>query len=101
MVSRFNITGSILQIDYPEDSKQSNGIRNCVVYDQVEEDVFPVTLQGNILALIEDGKVRENDIVYIEGKLRKDRILLLAPNKIVTFLQGTFLNIIVPSSSTD
>jgi len=98
MISRFNITGTVTQLNFP-DVVIGTGIKNCVMLVKVDADEYPITLQGNILALAEDGKIKPNDIVYVEGKLCKDRQLQLnqrdTGTKMIAFLLGTYLNVVV------
>jgi hypothetical protein len=101
MISRFSITGSIVGIDLA-DLANSSGFKTGIIYIQIDndDDVFPVTLQGSVLSLAETGKIKVNDVVHVEGKIRKDYQLQLTNtdrniNKAVVSFQGNYLNIIM------
>lgn len=96
MVTRFSIIGFVSKLDEPHTSK-GTGQESIVMSLDVggaNGDVFPVLLTGKILSLVSENTLRVGDRVYVEGKLKRDRILTLEPPKMVAVLFANFVNIL-------
>lgn len=96
MVTRFTCIGIVSKIDTPHLSK-SNGQESVMMYLDVggnNGDVFPILLTSKIISLVVEDKLRVGDRVYVEGRLKRDRVLTLEPPKMVAVMFANFVSII-------
>lgn len=96
MVTRFTCIGVVSKIDIPHTSK-NNGQESIVLSLDVggaTSEIFPILLTSKILSLVTEDKLRVGDRVYVEGKLKRDRIVTLEPPKMVAVMFANFVSII-------
>lgn len=67
-VARFNLVGNVVAI---EDVDSRYG----TVFVKASGDVYPVIVQGKVLALVLEDKIKIGDNVYIEGRMTKSKSL--------------------------
>jgi hypothetical protein len=94
MVTRFSCIGSIVKLGEPHRSKTSDQESVTISLEVGNGEVFPLILTGKLLSLLEEDKVRVGDKVYVEGKLRKDRVLTAEPPKMICVLFVNFLSVL-------
>ena len=92
MISRFTLIGNIINIEEPRLS--ASGIETVLVNVEVEEDNFPILLQGKLASLVKENKLKTNDTVYVEGRLKKDKTFSTSAAKAVCVFFATYLNVL-------
>lgn len=90
MVVRFCVVGVVRDID----TLNAND-RYGYVHLQVEDDVFTLVLQGKLLSLITDSKLKIGDVLFSEGRLIKSKSLhSQVHNHALVLFNASYINVV-------
>lgn len=92
MVARFSLIGRIKEINPPRVTTAGNSVAMLVT--EIDNSDFPVIIQGKLLQLIENDKLKVNDIALLEGRMAKDSTFNTTSAKVACILYCAYINVI-------
>jgi len=93
MISRFTLVGIAEEIG--EIKKSQTGNRPTALMTlAVGDDTYSVILQGKLIEMVQDEKLRRGDTVYVEGRFQKDKTITLSGVKTVCVFYSAFVSVL-------